>query len=141
MIRVIRNTKTNRVVALQVNGKQFSVSKDLGHALALEEENNFKESKELASKAKEIQKSINQKSYVAESATLKLKVCFDEMNRVVSNKTALEFKKSVEPDFKSKFFEVIEDFILALNRAHYQKHLDYSSSVKGLGLESNKKSA
>lgn len=141
MIRVIKNTKSNRVVALQVNGKQFSVSKDLGLALAFEEEKNFKESKELASKAKEIQESIKQKSYVAESASLRLKVCFDEMNRVVSNRTALEFKKAVEPGFKAEFFEVVEDFILALNRAHYQKHLDYSSSVKGLGLESNKKSA
>lgn len=141
MVRVIRNKKTKKVVALQVNGKEFSVSKDLAHALSLEEESNLKESREIFSKAQEIKKSINKKTYITESSSLKLKVCFDEMSRVVSNKTALEFKNIEDPVFKTKFFEIVEDFILALNKAHYQKHLELSASVRDLDIESNKKSA
>ena len=52
MIRVIRNTKSNKVVALQVNGKKYSVSRELGYALSQEENANLEESKKLVEKAK-----------------------------------------------------------------------------------------
>ncbi len=135
MIRVIRNTKTNRVVALQVNGKKFSVSRDLGHALSLEEDANLEQSQELVKKAQKTQKAINDKSYVGESSQMKLKVNFDEMNRIDSKKTVVEFKKELDSNSKEIFFGLIEDFILSVNRAQYKRHLDYCSSVKDLTNE------
>lgn len=141
MIRVIRNTKTNRVVALKVNGKQFSVSKDLGHALAQEEEFNIKESNLMVKKAKEIEQSLKDYCYVTESKRLKLKIHFDSLNRIVSKDTAIEFKESLSQSFKEKFFEVIEDFILAVNIAQYKKHQDYKKKITQLGIQENKKSA
>ena len=141
MIRLIRNRKTNKVTSLLVNGKKYSVSKDLAHALGLEEQLNNQESEKMALKAKEVKKSLDKKKYLGESSSLKLSVQFDEMNRVKSNKTILEFQKDFDPHFKELFFEVIEDFILSLNRAHYKRHLDYSSSVQKIGFSINKKTA
>lgn len=141
MIRLIRNTNNNKVVALMVNGKQFSISKDLGHAISLEEDASNKEAKELRLKVKEIEKSIKQKAYVTESSSLKLKVYFDEINRVVSDKTAIEFKEEMDESFKEQFFDILEDFILALNIAQYHKNQDYKESVIKSGIIDAKKTA
>ncbi len=141
MIRLIRNAKNNKVVALKVNGKQFSISKDLGHAISQEEFSNNKEEKELRTKAKEIERTIRQRAYVTESPSLKLKVYFDEMNRIVSDKTAIEFKNDVDESFKEQFFDILEDFILAVNIAQYHKNQDYKESVIKSGIMRTKKSA
>jgi len=135
MIRVIRNTKSNKVVALQVNGKKYSVSRELGYALSQEEDTNLEESKKLVEKAKTTQQFINNKSYFGDSSKLKLKVSFDEMNRIESKKTVVEFKEGIDSNSKEIFFSLIEDFILSVNRAQYKRHLDYCSSVKDLTNE------
>ena len=132
MIRVIRNTKSNKVVALQVNGKKYSVSRELGYALSQEENANLEESKKLVEKAKATHQCINNKSYFGDSSKLKLKVSFDEMNRIESKKTVVEFKEGVDSNSKEIFLNLIEDFILSVNRAQYKRHLDYCSSVKDL---------
>lgn len=139
MIRVIRNTKTNRVVALQVNGKKFSVSRDLGYALSQEEDANLEQSKEMVGKAKNTQRTISNKSYFGDSDQIKLKVGFDDMSRIDSKRITIEFKKDIDLKSKEVFFSLIEDFILSVNRAQYKRHLDYCSSVRG--LTSDKKSA
>ena len=141
MIKVIRNTKSNRVVALSVNGKQFSISKDLGHAISLEEVANNKEVKELRAKAKSIERTIKQKSYISDAPSLKLKVSFDELNRIVSNRTSIEFKENLDNPFKEKFFEILEDFILAVNIAQYHKSQEYKESVIKSGIIEVKKTA
>lgn len=141
MIRIMRNSKNNKVAGVMINGKQYSVSKDLGHALAQEEESSLTENRVLGEKAKSIQNEIINKKYIGESSLFRLQVCFDEMNRIVSKNTAIEFKGNVAPFVKEQFLKLIEDFVLSVNRAHYKRHLDYSSSVKSLSFNTNKKSA
>lgn len=135
MIKLIRDTKTNKVTALNVNGKQFSVSRDLGFALSQEDEATILKSRELIEKAKFTQTELKSKSYIGDSKRLKLKVNFDDLNRINSKGTLIEFKQDIDSDLKQSFFELLEDFILSVNRAQYKRHLDYTSSIKNITAE------
>lgn len=136
MIKLLKNKKSNKVKGVLVNGKKFSVSKDLAHALALEEELVISQGKKVVEDVQDIRDELEVKSYFGESPSMVVDVMFDKFNRIISKKSKVEFRKNIPEEFKSSFFELIEDFILSLNRASYKRHLDYEKSCEKVIKES-----
>jgi len=136
MIKLLKDKKSNKVKGVLVNGKKFSVSKDLAYALALEEEFVISQGKKVVEDVQEIRDELEIKSYFGESPSMVVDVMFDKFNRVISKKSKIEFRKNIPEEFKSSFFELIEDFILSLNRASYKRHLDYEKSCEKVIKES-----
>jgi hypothetical protein len=131
MIRIIKGN-AHKVIGLQVNGKNYSVAKDLGAALALEEKANIEATLRAEKLFLELSNLIKDKVYVAEVDSLKIEAQFDSSGRIDGQKTLIEFKKDLSSISKKELLRILDDFVLALNRTQYQRNLDYQLSIKNM---------
>ncbi|PIK15096.1 hypothetical protein [Halobacteriovorax sp. JY17] len=136
MIKLLKDSKSNKVKGVLVNGKKFSVSKDLAHALSIEEGQVIKEGKRVSNEVEELKEELEVKNYYGDSPTMLVDITFDKLNRVMSRRSRVEFKKEIPEEAKESFLFLLEDFLLALNRASYKRHLDYEKSCQKILKES-----
>lgn len=129
MIKIIRHNKNNKVIGLEINGTRHSLSRDICHALHLEELKSHAQSKAIEKKLSSIKGISSSKSYCGSSNDLSLEVQFDELGRIESSKTKVEFKKAINQKMKDNHILLLEGFILSVNRALYKRSLDLTREV------------
>lgn len=135
MIKIIRHNKNNKVIGIEVNGIRYSLSRDVCHALHIEELKSKQQSKNLEKKLSGIKGESSSKTYCGSSNDLSLEVQFDELGRVESSKTKIEFKRSLDQKSKDEYISLLESFILSVNRALYKRNMDMSKEVKRIQKE------
>ncbi len=121
MIKIIRHNKNNRVIGIEVNGARHSLSRDVCHALHIEELKSKKQSEALENKLSTIKDESSSKTYCGSSNDLSLEVQFDELGRIESSKTNVEFKKSLDQKTRDNYISILESFVLSVNRALYKR--------------------
>lgn len=120
MLRTIKNPK-GKVVGVQINGKNYFLSKDVCHALSLEEKGSLEMAKSLKKEAMEIKNNITRTSFIGESKNIRVDLFFDDLGRIESSKSKIEFKSELDKGLKEKAVELLNDFILAANRASFKR--------------------
>ncbi len=137
MIRTIKNSNTNRIIGILVNGKRFSLGKDVCHALRLEEEIIAKKEKDLKEQALRIKEEIEERDFFGECISIKLKVRFNSDNTVNSSKTIVDFTEELPQKDKDFVMRILEDFVEALNEAQEERVKVLNSKLEGAYLGSD----
>lgn len=137
MIRTIKNSNTNRIIGILVNGKRFSLGKDVCHALRLEEEIIAKKEKDLKVQALKIKEEMEERDFFGECISIKLKVRFNSDNTVDSTKTVVDFTEELSKKDKGFVMRILENFVEALNEAQEERTKVMNSKLQGSYLDSD----
>ena len=131
MIKTIRNSNTNRVVGIQVNGKRYSLGKDICHALGLEEELICRKSKELRNETLKIKDEIEKKVFLGEALSLKVKIKFNSNNTINGSESIVDFIEDILDEDREFALRILEDFVDALNEAQEKRSKLLTERLKG----------
>ena len=130
MIRTIKNSNTNRIIGILVNGKRYSLGKDVCHALSIEENLIAKKDKALKERALKIKSELEEQDFFGECINIKLKVRFNSDNTINSSKTVVDFVEDLPEKDKQFAMEMLEDFVEALNEAQEKRSEMMNSKFK-----------
>lgn len=131
MIKTIRNSNTNRVVGILVNGKRYSLGKDICHALGLEEELMCRKSKELRDETLRIKDEIEEREFLGEALSLKVKIRFNSNNTINGSESIVDFTNDIPKEDRDFALGILEDFVDALNEAQERRTKLLAERLKG----------
>jgi DNA-binding protein YbaB len=134
MIKTIRNSNTNRVVGILVNGKRYSLGKDLCHALNIEEELMLKQSKKLQKDTLSIKNNLEEQEFIGSGESLKVKLKFKSNNTINVGETVVEFLENISTEEKDYMMEILEDFVNAINEAQCKRSKLLTAKFKNTTL-------
>ena len=130
MIKTVKNNKTNRIIGISINGKRFSVNRDVCLALSLEEELLKRKVKEIKTEIKSIKTSLTEKQYVGNSELFKFSLKFDQDGLIDGAKSLVNFVNDHTQDERSQVIGLLESFIDAFNDAQRKRVQDLNGTLK-----------
>lgn len=130
MIKTVRNSNNNKVVGISVNGKRYSVSKELCHALSREEELTKRKAIQLKQKADQLNSEIRNKYYEGEGIPFDLKLKFNTDNTVNGNESIVTFNKEYSQEDREFILMMLECYTDALNEAQLKRTKELNAQLK-----------
>jgi hypothetical protein len=130
MIKTVRNSNNNKVVGISVNGKRYSVSKELCHALSREEEAIKRKAIQLKEKAESLNSKIENKFYEGVSHEFDLKFKFNSDNTVNSEECVVTFNKEYSQEDRDFILMILVSFTEGLNQAQRKRTIELNRQLK-----------
>jgi hypothetical protein len=129
MIKTIRNSNTNRVISISINGKRYSISKELCNALSNEEERSRRENEKIKAEAKQLSSELEDISYVEQNENLRISLKFYSNNTINDNESSIEFLDASFKTGKREALSSINDFVEIFNHIQLKRNKSYEEKV------------
>ena len=138
MIKTVRNSNSNKVVGISVNGKRYSVSKELCHALSREEEATKRKAIQLKKKADQLSSEIRNKFYQGTSIPFDVKLKINPDNTINGHESIITFNREYNQNDREFILMILESYIDALNEALQKRTEELNNQLKNSYLSIEK---
>ena len=132
MIKTIRNN-SNTVVGILINGKRFSLPREVCHALSCEELNEKKRLEKVGESTEVAKRKLLTNSYFGESGGLRIQINFNEDKTINTEMGRVEFvneMKLLHEKERALCLRTINNLLEAINDATTSHNNDLKSIMK-----------
>lgn len=119
MLKTLRDSN-KRVVGVEINHRKFSLPKEIGHALGLEEDLCIKKAREASAKIADIKKHLSETTFFGEARCIRTSVQFHANSQINTLTGKIEFLndlKTLDATQKQLCLEVVNMLLIAINQA------------------------